>query len=301
MDHEPVLKIRAQDHARVSGGQKHSARCVDVEEVERVAAYEPLRRYKKRERALSSSCSHSDRKHCPSLSSSSQCFTQEPGQALCCCPSRFRLLGAPLPPPSLNPGRRSIRTHNLPSRRHLTKIDRVQLHRRGREAGKYEPGGYHPVMMDDAGYAGKASNACNASDTTPTVPSILHQVDMQGPNGTHTCYTSAPTQAKSQRSIIQSTLSYPSRPGVGRKSSRGTLPWSMEDIHLRNILVNLPPSTLDTAVSRPVQRQSSASLRRYPSAVWMEFRPEERLTVDEVLRSKRMVNRSLNQSLNCDE
>ncbi|KAK1994723.1 kinase domain-containing protein, partial [Colletotrichum falcatum] len=169
--------------------------------------------------------------------------------------------------------------------------------------GKYEPGGYHPIMVDDLlhgryrivdklGFGGYSTiwlarddrlklyvaikvqvsspslsrpeprilrdlsrsrptsyAASVAVDASDAIPRILDEFDVQGLNGTHTCYTMAPAQGNLKEASfsrlfpidIARALAAKLTMAVAFIHHRGFV---HGDIHLRNVLVKLP-STFD--------------------------------------------------------
>ncbi|KAK2032940.1 kinase domain-containing protein [Colletotrichum zoysiae] len=170
---------------------------------------------------------------------------------------------------------------------------------------KYEPGGYHPIMIDDlldgryrivdklgfGGYStiwlaqdqrlkrfvaikvGVSSPSLSrrepsilrnlsrsrpisyaahvAIDASDAIPSILDEFDIQGPNGTHTCYTVAPAQGNLKEASFSRLFPIRVARALAAKLTMAVafihfcgFVHGVADIHIRNVLVKLP-STFD--------------------------------------------------------
>ncbi|KAF2132422.1 kinase-like protein [Dothidotthia symphoricarpi CBS 119687] len=198
---------------------------------------------------------------------------------------------------------------NPPIKYHwIDEVERLEL---------YEPGGYHPVIINDllhnryrivdklgfGGYStiwlardervgryvavkiGVASSSvsCKEVDVLKALrgsregsraavdgnalPSVLDAFDVCGSNGTHTCYTLTPAQGNLKEASfsrlfpirVARALAAKLVTAVAFVHSRGFV---HGDIHLRNVLINLP-STLD-ALSVPEFRQKFGAPEMVP-------------------------------------
>ncbi|TAQ89035.1 hypothetical protein B7494_g2639 [Chlorociboria aeruginascens] len=153
----------------------------------------------------------------------------------------------------------------------------------------YEPGGYHPVMINDllhdryrildklgfgvsisslslprrepsilralSGSRSTSQAVHTAIDARDAIPCILDEFDIQGPNGTHMCYTVAPAQGNLEEASfsrlfpiqVARALAAKLTTAVSFVHSRGFV---HGDIHLRNVLVKLPSTFDDLSIDQ---------------------------------------------------
>ncbi|RDA87543.1 hypothetical protein CP532_3935 [Ophiocordyceps camponoti-leonardi (nom. inval.)] len=157
----------------------------------------------------------------------------------------------------------------LPGGYHPVMIDDV-LHDRYRILDKLGSGGYSTIWLAQderlkryvavkVGISGSSLpgrepailrdllSSSDASDATQYVPSILDHFDVQGPNGTHTCYVTAPAQGDLAGAAFCRLFPIQAARALAAKLARAVAfvhsrGFVHGDIHLRNTLVKLSSS-----------------------------------------------------------